>query len=194
MELKLGLPLSLILVNALFCIRFKTWKAYQNLTPVASARAYIAGRRGAKMIDIYRSAGLLLILVTVAHGQTAPKLSAYCTRQEFNQLNCLEPRAYIDNQGVQWQFDGEIIWMNHKKYAVVTGPAAKTGNENKLVSSAGYSDGDTALVDQFVWRSNQSSKVEQFVFDNWYWIALGCVAIFLFLQFGGGRESNDTIE
>src|SRR5208337_964967 len=78
--------------NALFCIRFKTWKAYQNLTPVASARAYIAGRRGAKMIDIYRSAGLLLILVTVAHGQTAPKLSAYCTRQEFNQLNCLEPR------------------------------------------------------------------------------------------------------
>jgi hypothetical protein len=103
------------------------------LKPWAQVANWIGAVRGERQINAFRVAGLLLILVTVSRAQVhedpVPHLSAFCTPQEFHALVCLEPRMYIDNEGTNWQYDGEIIWMNHKKYAVINGPAAKTGNE-----------------------------------------------------------------
>jgi hypothetical protein len=165
------------------------------LKPWVQVTNWVGAVRGRRMINAYRVAGLLLILVTVGRAQVhenpVPKLSAFCTASEFHALVCLEPRMYIDNEGTNWQYDGEIIWMNHKKYAVINGPAAKTGNE--IVQTAGYSDGDAVIAESFQQRAAaKPDKLEQYVFNNWYWIALGVVVIFLVLQFGRGGEANET--
>ena len=202
------------------------------LKPWAQVANYCRSvKRGERHLQAYRIAGLLLVLVAVSHATDLP--SRFCTQQEMQARTCLEPREYVDAQGTIWQYDGEILWMNHKKYAVLNGPAAKTGNEAQtpvvagvirdsdyeearaIAKANGYNVSKWRTLDQVqkheAYNSSRGSDVildggyqpidpnkpkpdalEQFVFGNWYWIVAASVAIFLFLQFGGSGESNDT--
>lgn len=61
----------------------------------------------------------------------------------------------------------------------------------QIVGSAGYSDGDALLAQQYAQQAKPDA-FDQTVWNNWYWFVGGAIAIFLFLQFAGGKESNDT--
>ena len=84
MEPKLVLPLSLLVVNVVFCVRYRTWSTLRKLSPVATAKAYLAARRGSKALAAYRAAGLLVLILaaSIAHGQTP----------------CLKPNGVLDRQ------------------------------------------------------------------------------------------------
>lgn len=68
---------------------------------------------------------------------------------------------------------------------------ALPAHAQQIVGSAGYSDGDALLAQQFQQRAKPDA-FDQMVWNNWFWFVGGAVAIFLFLQFAGGKESNDT--
>jgi hypothetical protein len=167
--MKYGLPLSLILVNVLVCIRWQTWKVYQQLAPVTAVKDYFAARRGKKMLDIYRSAGLLLLLVAVAQGQTGLPAN----KQEIV-------------TGVIRDADWEMARGIAKANGIDT--SAWGWNAQAGLVNTQYSRGEDKLLEPKL----QPSKIDKFVFGNWYWIVGAVVVIFLFLQFGGSKEHDAT--
>lgn len=67
----------------------------------------------------------------------------------------------------------------------------QTLDVSKTAQVAPYSDGDDVIV-RYYQAQPKPDAFDQMVWNNWYWFVGGAVAIFLFLQFGGGRESDDT--
>jgi hypothetical protein len=188
MELKLGLPLSLILVNALFCIRFQTWKAYQNLAPVTAAKNYLAARRGEKMINLFRISGLLVLLFAgaFAHGQ-----GTNGTNNSRGSRNTVHRSAAYETP-----FVAGVIRDGDTAAATSWGWNAQMGMQNVQ-----YSRGDDAVLNpHYVWTDRYEDstgypwldKTGRYVWKHVGTLLVFAFVIFLVLQFGRGGEANET--
>jgi hypothetical protein len=142
------------------------------LKPWALVANKIGAVRGQRTINAYRVAGLLVVLVTVAHGQgshgrpdTRRHIAIYETPLVAGVIR-----------------DGD--YEEAREIAKANGIDVSKWNYEQVQ----YSRGDDALLQP----ETHESKDIIFIEKNWWKILLGVVVVFLLLQFGGGRESNDS--
>lgn len=151
-----------LILNVAAFFYLKSWR------PVISfIRTHAAAYRGQRQIQAFRVAGMLMVLVAIAHGQRVEtwKGDKRCP-------GCTGGIVY----GVQRDAD----------YEAAVSIAKANGVDVSAWAYPEYSHGDDKL------QTKQPDAFDQMVWNNWYWFVGGAVAIFLFLQFGGGKESNDT--